>query len=103
MVYPAWKTRPSAKTVVNDQEEEDAVKASEVIAKKEAEEHANKTKSPAVNKDFFRQLRLLLRIMIPRLVCKESGLLALHTLTLVARTFISIYVASLEGRSVTLA
>ena len=38
--------------------------------------------------------------MIPGLWCKESGLLLVHTLSLAARTFLSIYVASLEGHIV---
>ena len=40
------------------------------------------------------------QIMIPGVWCYESGLLSLHTLVLVIRTFLSIYVAKLEGRMV---
>ncbi|XP_058130245.1 ATP-binding cassette sub-family D member 1 [Anopheles ziemanni] len=52
---------------------------------------------PGLNLDFLLQLRQLIRIMVPRFLCEESGLLAVHTLCLVSRTFLSIYVASMEG------
>ena len=42
----------------------------------------------------------MLKIMIPSIWSIEAGLLSLHTLTLVARTFLSIYVATLEGKMV---
>ena len=38
--------------------------------------------------------------MVPSLWSIEAGLLSLHTLTLIARTFLSIYVATLEGKMV---
>ncbi|GFO21214.1 ATP-binding cassette sub-family d member 2 [Plakobranchus ocellatus] len=53
--------------------------------------------SPSVNKQFFKQLRFLLKIIIPRIWCKEFGILLLHTTSLVIRTFLSIYVAQLDG------
>jgi ATP-binding cassette subfamily D (ALD) protein 2 len=103
VVYPNWKNRRNSKKVAKSyderDEEDETIKAAEVIAKRDSEE-SKKKQGPAVNREFFKRLRLLLRIMIPRLLCKESGLLALHTLTLIARTFISIYVATLEGRMV---
>ena len=57
-------------------------------------------RAPAVNKEFFRQLLKLLRISIPSPISKEFGLLLLHTASLVSRTFLSIYVAQLDGRIV---
>lgn len=54
----------------------------------------------AVNRQFFTQLVKLLKIAFPSVFSKECGLLTVHTLTLVIRTFLSIYVARLEGRIV---
>ena len=53
-----------------------------------------------VNKEFYKQLKQLLRIVLPRLWSKEAGLLFLHTLSLISRTFLSIYVAQLDGEIV---
>ena len=38
--------------------------------------------------------------MVPSIWSVEAGLLSLHTFTLIARTFLSIYVATLEGKMV---
>ena len=84
--------------------------------KKEGEQHAadlhscsalekfmkdnKKKKSPAVDKFFFKQLLKLIRIAIPSVFSKEFGLLLVHTCSLLARTFLSIYIAHLDGRLV---
>lgn len=52
---------------------------------------------PGLNLEFLEQLQKLLKIMIPRPFCYETSLLGVHTICLVSRTFLSIYVASLEG------
>lgn len=49
---------------------------------------------------FVIQLIKLIRIMVPGVRTIEVGLLILHTLSLVSRTFLSIYVAKLEGQVV---
>ena len=51
----------------------------------------------SVNDAFYKQLRQLLRIIIPGVWTKECALLALHTASLVSRTFLSVYVAQLDG------
>ena len=57
-------------------------------------------KSPAFNLEFLRQFFKLLKIFIPRIWSKEFGLLTLHSACLVMRTFLSIYIATLDGRVV---
>ncbi|XP_014467398.1 PREDICTED: ATP-binding cassette sub-family D member 1 [Dinoponera quadriceps] len=63
---------------------------------------AGDTGKPSVGLDraFLRQLLMLLRIMVPGWRSRETGLLACATLTLLARTFLSVYVAELEGQIV---
>ncbi|XP_062610636.1 ATP-binding cassette sub-family D member 1-like isoform X2 [Saccostrea cucullata] len=53
-----------------------------------------------VDRIFYQQLRYLLKIIIPSVWSREFGILVLHTGTLFARTFLSIYVATLDGRIV---
>ena len=53
-----------------------------------------------LNAVFIKRLKVLLKIIFPRLISKESILLCIHTFFLVIRTFLSIYVASLDGKIV---
>ncbi|KAF8474699.1 ABC transporter transmembrane region 2-domain-containing protein [Kalaharituber pfeilii] len=61
-----------------------------------------KRKKPKVelNAEFFRSLWRLLGIVIPGARSKEARLLVTHTVFLVVRTLISLYVAELDGRLV---
>ncbi|CAK1546731.1 unnamed protein product [Leptosia nina] len=52
---------------------------------------------PGLNLEFLRQLVSLAKIMVPGFRSHEVALLSAHTLCLFTRTFLSIYVASLEG------
>ncbi|VVD00960.1 unnamed protein product [Leptidea sinapis] len=52
---------------------------------------------PGLNLEFLRQLMSLAKIMVPGFRSHEVALLTAHTLCLFSRTFLSIYVASLEG------
>ncbi|XP_054941140.1 ATP-binding cassette sub-family D member 2 isoform X3 [Physeter macrocephalus] len=59
-----------------------------------------KKPSPGVNADFFKQLLELRKILFPKLVTTETGWLCLHSVALISRTFLSIYVAGLDGKIV---
>lgn len=50
-----------------------------------------------LNLEFLLKLKKLMYIMIPRLWCREIGILGVHTACLISRTFLSIYVAAIEG------
>ncbi|KAF2154284.1 hypothetical protein K461DRAFT_224198 [Myriangium duriaei CBS 260.36] len=59
-----------------------------------------KKKRVELNREFFRSLFKLLRICIPGWKSKELRLLISHTIFLVLRTLISLYVAELDGKLV---
>jgi ATP-binding cassette subfamily D (ALD) protein 2 len=69
---------------------------SDDVLGKASPEHG-KSKTIHVNKQFFKQLRWLLKILIPGVWSKEFGVLSLHTLSLVCRSFLSIWVAQMDG------
>ncbi|CAF2448006.1 unnamed protein product [Rotaria sp. Silwood2] len=50
-----------------------------------------------INKQFLHQLRVLVGILIPRLRSDSFFLLIAHLTTLITRTFLSIYIAHLDG------
>lgn len=53
-----------------------------------------------LNREFFRNLLRLLRIVIPSWRSKELRLILSHSVFLVARTLLSLYVAELDGKLV---
>jgi ATP-binding cassette subfamily D (ALD) long-chain fatty acid import protein len=59
-----------------------------------------KHKRVEINREFFRSLVRLLRIVIPSWRSKELRLLISHTVFLVLRTLLSLYVAELDGKVV---
>lgn len=75
----------------------DAEDPEEKIEKLIIEKKQRRRKQPGLNLEFILQLRKLIQIMVPKVLCEETGLLAVHTLCLISRTFLSIYVAAMEG------
>ncbi|KAJ2391954.1 ATP-binding cassette long-chain fatty acid transporter pxa2, partial [Coemansia sp. RSA 2559] len=53
-----------------------------------------------LDKQFFENMKRLMAIVIPGLFTREAAMLATHTVLLVVRTFLSVAVASLDGRIV---
>ena len=80
--------------------EEELHKNSSSISPAVLEFVKRKKKNPAVDKVFLKQLIKLIKISIPSIFSKEFALLVIHTSSLVARTFLSIYIAHLDGRIV---
>ncbi|KAK5045649.1 hypothetical protein LTR84_009018 [Exophiala bonariae] len=60
----------------------------------------HKKKRVEINREFFRNLFRLLKIVIPGLRSKELRLLTSHSVFLVLRTLLSLYVAELDGKVV---
>lgn len=55
---------------------------------------------PGLNLAFLHQMLSLLSIMIPRMTGKETALLLSHSVCLIARTYLSLVVARLDGEIV---
>jgi ATP-binding cassette, subfamily D (ALD), peroxisomal long-chain fatty acid import protein len=66
----------------------------------DADGDATSRKKVELNREFFRNLFRLLKIVIPGWRSKELRLLISHSVFLVVRTLISLYVAELDGRLV---
>lgn len=66
----------------------------------DASNNGNKKKKVELNREFFRALLRLLRIVIPTWRSKEARLLISHSFFLVVRTLISVKVAAMDGQIV---
>jgi hypothetical protein len=78
-----------------------------LLSKKSIKQEDKSSKNPeelkdkvGVNKQFYSQLRYVLKICIPSYKSKTLGILVLHTLFLILRTYLSVVVARLDGRLV---
>lgn len=84
--------------VINENELIDVASCKEAGDNKKQENSIYDLKNfPAFNKVFLQQLAKLIKVMIPGVWNVEIGLLVLHTFSLIMRTFLSLYVAKLEG------
>ena len=63
-------------------------------------DEGQKKKRVEINREFFRNLLRLLKIVIPGIRSKEFRLLISHSVFLVLRTLLSLYVAELDGKVV---
>jgi len=90
---------------------QDAIAQQKAASQKQAEARATGTTSSGqsdatakkkveINREFFKNLMRLLRICIPGWRSKEMRLIISHSIFLVLRTLISLYVAELDGRLV---
>ena len=70
------------------------------LAANDDEARAGAKKRVELNGEFFKNLLRLLRIVVPGWKSRELRLLISHSVFLVARTLISLYVAELDGRLV---
>lgn len=57
----------------------------------------NQEETIGLNLEFLLKLKKLIVIMIPKFWSREIGILSVHTTCLISRTFLSIYVAAIEG------
>lgn len=65
-----------------------------------ADVDSSRKKRVEINREFFRSLFRLLKIVIPGVKSKELRLLVSHSVFLVLRTMLSLYVAELDGKVV---
>ena len=75
------------------------------IAKYSADPKGNENTAKAerkvsVNKEFFQQLKYILRICIPHWKTRTAGIIGLHTVFLILRTYLSVVVARIDGKLV---
>ncbi|CAI5448775.1 unnamed protein product [Caenorhabditis angaria] len=69
-------------------------------SEKNLKDSEKKKKKSTFDPKFLKQLRELLKIMVPGVFSKEAGIIGMHSIVLICRTFLTIYVAQLEGSMV---
>ena len=96
--YVAKRAYPKLTVTTQKGRSWDTSSLSNTRVDKVADKKSRKDKSSInVNREFYEQLKQLISIVIPGVWSKEFALLFLHTVSLISRTFLSIYVAHLDG------
>lgn len=88
------------KVAARKREEKEAEERAKGASTKADTGKAGAKKKVELNREFFRNLWKLLKIVIPGIRSKELRLIASHSFFLVLRTLISLYVADLDGKMV---
>lgn len=98
--YGASKIYPLIPKLLGKHAQKNRKQSDSSDSAKDTKDGKDRPISPAVNALFLKQLKQLLKIIIPSVWSKEFLILTLHTASLVTRTFLSIYVARLDGKIV---
>ncbi|CAO1628231.1 unnamed protein product [Parajaminaea phylloscopi] len=99
-VNTAVSEKAKQRQAVSDEDRQLAKRQEQEAVRAQGGAAAASAKRVGVNKEFFRQLRALFKIMIPHSNAKEVFIFCLHTSFLVLRTYLSVLVARLDGRLV---
>lgn len=102
LVIPTGKRKRKHSKVIKQQiKQAEKFLAQATQERKKSEQHLSfsqlEERRIGLNLEFLFKLKRLLHIMIPRIWSREIGILGVHTACLISRTFLSIYVAAIEG------
>eukprot|EP00111_Clytia_hemisphaerica_P017446 TCONS_00051624-protein len=65
---------------------------------KNEENNKGRKKRYQINKEYYEKLMQIIKIILPGVWTKEFAFLSAHTIALICRAFLSIYVATLDGK-----
>jgi ATP-binding cassette subfamily D (ALD) long-chain fatty acid import protein len=88
------------RNAINEQKSATARQKQQAAGKTSTPDFKDQKQKVELNREFFKNLFKLLRIVIPGVKSKEMRLIVSHSCFLVIRTLISLYVAELDGKLV---
>ncbi|CCX33518.1 ABC transporter transmembrane region 2-domain-containing protein [Pyronema domesticum] len=88
------------RNAINEQKSATARQKQQAAGKTSTPDFKGQKQKVELNREFFKNLFKLLRIVIPGVKSKEMRLIVSHSCFLVIRTLISLYVAELDGKLV---